>query len=387
MVAAYPRRMFLTSRGFLLIAAALVSSEAVATGSASSADQTSTSPSSSVGCPVQTVQPALPANRPHYSLRVAIGSKLRTVRGSLALSFTPEQTTDRLVFRLWPNGPVQARAGARLTVSKVRVNGAFRTISRPNATTLVVQHELAAGGRVKASMKWTLQMPRAPTERLAVGDRTIRLNSFFPLLAWDGDGWALDRPAPFLETWTSPSADFDVGLTVPKGLRVFATGSRVGSGQWRAIAVRDFALAVGSYRVARTTAHAPAPVSVTAAVESKLVAARPFLVEAVRALEWLSARYGPYPWTTFTVVVVEDQTGMWGQEYPTFILLTAGSLVLTPHEAAHQWFYALVGNNQARDPWLDEALAQWSLARYENAVAAPGLASIRSPSPGSTNKE
>src|SRR5207245_200285 len=25
----------------------------------------------------------------------------------------------------------------------------------------------------------------------------------------------------------------------------------------------------------------------------------------------------------------------------------------------HQWFYSLVGNDQARDPWLDEALATW----------------------------
>jgi aminopeptidase N len=30
------------------------------------------------------------------------------------------------------------------------------------------------------------------------------------------------------------------------------------------------------------------------------------------------------------------------------------------HEAAHQWFYSTVGNDQARDPWLDEALASYA---------------------------
>jgi len=30
------------------------------------------------------------------------------------------------------------------------------------------------------------------------------------------------------------------------------------------------------------------------------------------------------------------------------------------HEIAHQWFYALVGNSQARDPWLDEAFASYA---------------------------
>src|SRR5262249_51560618 len=29
----------------------------------------------------------------------------------------------------------------------------------------------------------------------------------------------------------------------------------------------------------------------------------------------------------------------------------------------------LVGNNQARDPWLDEALATWAQARYSDDVA------------------
>ena len=39
------------------------------------------------------------------------------------------------------------------------------------------------------------------------------------------------------------------------------------------------------------------------------------------------------------------------------------------HETAHQWFYSLVGNNQARDPWLDESLAEWATARLTGRVA------------------
>jgi aminopeptidase N len=34
------------------------------------------------------------------------------------------------------------------------------------------------------------------------------------------------------------------------------------------------------------------------------------------------------------------------------------------HEAAHQWFYNLVGNDQADEPWLDEALAQYATYTY-----------------------
>src|SRR3954471_2529743 len=40
----------------------------------------------------------------------------------------------------------------------------------------------------------------------------------------------------------------------------------------------------------------------------------------------------------------------------------------TPHEIGHQWFYALVGDDQARDPWLDEGLASWAEAVYEHTL-------------------
>jgi len=39
------------------------------------------------------------------------------------------------------------------------------------------------------------------------------------------------------------------------------------------------------------------------------------------------------------------------------------TLGVTSHEVGHQWFYGLVGNDQGRDPWLDEGLATWADAR------------------------
>ena len=55
-----------------------------------------------------------------------------------------------------------------------------------------------------------------------------------------------------------------------------------------------------------------------------------------------------------------------GLEYPgalQFGDLPADALPeLVAHELAHQWFYQLVGNNQARDPWLDEGFATYAQA-------------------------
>jgi aminopeptidase N len=51
-----------------------------------------------------------------------------------------------------------------------------------------------------------------------------------------------------------------------------------------------------------------------------------------------------------------------------FVDRDVGSDAVT-HETGHQWFYSLVGDNQARTPWLDESLTQWATARVWNDVA------------------
>src|SRR5205807_7987562 len=87
---------------------------------------------------------------------------------------------------------------------------------------------------------------------------------------------------------------------------------------------------------------------------------RPVLVRAIRALQRLSRLYGTYPSRTYTIVVPPDLRNT-GIEYPTMTFIGASSIlrVIVDHETAHQWFYSLVGNDQERDPWLDEALATW----------------------------
>ena len=152
-------------------------------------------------CGVPLDRPSPPRTRPAYALTIRVAPSLKQVQGTLRVVFAPEVATDRIVFRLWPNGPAQARVGAKLTVAGVRVNNRAAAAARPNATTLVLTKALAAGERVTVTMRWTLRMPRVATERLAAG-RALRLSSFFPLLAWNGSGWEMDPPAAYLETWT-----------------------------------------------------------------------------------------------------------------------------------------------------------------------------------------
>ena len=310
-----------------------------------------------------------PASRPHYVLSVHVLPGLRTAEGRLAVSFTApaEQGTDRLVFRLWPNAPRYARPGAHLSVSRVREGQRRLSVSYPNPTTLAIARPVAAGERVVVSMNWRLVLPRETGLRMKGGGRSVRLASFFPLLAWEGSDWALDPPTRLraAEAWTSPTADFNVRVTHPGGLRVLASGQRVGRSRWRAQAVRDFTLALARFKVVIGIAHVPAPVRVTAAVEAGPggQSPRPFLRSAIASLERYSALYAPFPWKTYTVAAMNDSGGY---EYPTLVYQPVSDANVA-HETAHQWFYSLVGDDQARDPWLDEGLATWAEAAMNGA--------------------
>ena len=86
---------------------------------------------------------------------------------------------------------------------------------------------------------------------------------------------------------------------------------------------------------------------------------------ASAALIGMSEAFGPYPWPDLVLAEV-GAGGGFSMEYPRAIHLTRGKVTDTYvvyHEVAHQWFYAQLGNDQQREPWLDEGFADFS-ARY-----------------------
>ena len=327
-----------------------------------------------IACPAPPAAAQPRADRPRYALTIRVASSFRLVTGDLTVTFTPNRPTDRLVFRLWPNGPPQLVQGSRLDPGVVTSSGRQLRTLRPDPTTLVVRPEqpLAAGTEITLNVPWRLRVPPARSDRNARFAGGLRLGSFFPILAWDPRrGWVTDPPARILgESSTAPAADFDITVQVPRGLRAVVTGEPAGAGRWRAEAVRDIALAVGRFRIATTTAHAPDPVNIRVARVSG--SSTRLLTLAKSALERLSRKYGAYPWKSFTLVVPPDFFGG-GIEYPMLVFVGQSpyARLIVDHETAHQWFYSLVGNDQARDPWLDETLATWAQTRLGSLEPPP----------------
>jgi hypothetical protein len=187
-------------------------------------------------------------------------------------------------------------------------------------------------------------------------------------IPWVSRATPFDRPNhgdPFV-TPVSPS----VSLTVATDRRlvIVTTADRVSVSsngliqRFVAKDVRDVSLAAAPDF--RSTSVLVGATRVSYYYRSGANAART-LDAAVRAFRSIQARLGDYPYPTYKVV---QSAGGFGMESPrvTWIPFGVGSAnlrYLVTHETAHQWFYGLVGNDQARAPFADEAAADFT-ARY-----------------------
>lgn len=97
--------------------------------------------------------------------------------------------------------------------------------------------------------------------------------------------------------------------------------------------------------------------------------AQAMLQIAGQAMDLFTEIYGPYHYDQISLVSADFLHNM---EMDGMVLLSSKILdfydntaennltILVPHELSHQWFYSQVGNDQAMEPWLDEALATYS---------------------------
>jgi hypothetical protein len=239
---------------------------------------------------------------------------------------------------------------------------------------------LPAGAVIHSQLRFRLILGLDADERYGYSPstRTAWFGGGFPLFAWvRGEGWTRD-PAVDLDGETATSEEFrlnSLSVTSDDDQAVIGTGAATGtsrSGPGRtthhfiADSVRDVNVAVGNYDLfERSFGNVRVHVA-TPRVGSRASAIK-WAKQIGKQLTNLQKLLGPYPYADIWATIVPTQTD--GVEFPTSIQFGDKSRPELPslvaHELAHQWFYSLVGNNQARDPWLDE-----SFATFAQAIAA-----------------
>ena len=314
-----------------------------------------------------------------------VADDLQTVRGAESVTFTPDLAVCTLVFRAWPNKPDTARTGNALVVDGARVDGAevVPTVTSAGAPAdlpgTLVELPLSpcvdAGTAVTADLTFTLTLGRRTDERVgfAPGEQMAWFATAFPLLAWErGRGWATD-PAVAVVGEMATSETFELRsleVTAPSGYDVLGTGTVDGVTEdpesdttvhsFTAPAVRDVAVTVGRLDMIEREVDG-VRVHYGSQEGGSRVPLREWADRTEESMRRLTDLLGPFPYEDLWVSVLPGVTE--GVEFTGAIHFGDASEVpggLVSHEVAHMWFYGLVGNNQGRDPWLDEAFASYA---------------------------
>ena len=264
--------------------------------------------------------------------------------------------------RIWGNGVDGCTATLDVTVSSFE--GGTPGTPEVGCTALHVQlnRPLPPGRTTAVGFALTIRVPERPDRFGRVGDYAF-LGNVLPVPAVD------DELPPYVnngESFDSLTSSFLVTLDHPAAMAVPATGTAIGETRHgdrvttriAAPLVRDFAWAAGPFGSVsgRTSTGVRLRTWFTAGVTADT--ARTVQADVARTLEYGAAQFGPYPYPEMDAVIA-DFEGFQGMEYPNFVL-TEPSDVPAVHETAHQWFYALVGNDEYHNPWLDESLAQYT---------------------------
>lgn len=334
-------------------------------------------PSPTATRPAPTFTPTSPPTpaagaRPRYTLTVSLDYAAHTLAVEETISY-PNQTGEtlhRLMLAVEPN-----RWPGCFSLTSLSVNGqAMETYTLTDGwLDLPLPAPLAPGEAVTLALQYTLSMPWANSNQI-FGYNNWQLNAVdwypFVLPYVPGQGWLKHEPASVGEHLVYDVADFEVTIQ-PVGATtalVIAASAPAEGGRYRLTAARNFAFSASpSFLSKSTTVSGVTITSYYFETESK--GGEDILNQAARALTTYSTRFAPYPYPSLSIVEAIYPDGM--EHCGLFFLnrrfytdYDGGALnnliAIGVHEAAHNWWYGLVGNDQAMEPWLDEALAIYS---------------------------
>lgn len=244
-----------------------------------------------------------------------------------------------------------------------------------------LQAPLQPGAGVRISLSYSLSLPAADSWHV-FGYNAYQTNlvDWYPFIVpYDSQGgWVLHPASTVGEHLVFDMASMEVRLDVggpAQGLIAAASvpGEPTPAGWWyRADGVRSFALSVSPSFQTERLVVAGIPVT-SYFFPAEAHTGQVVLQEVARALTIFSELFGPFPYPSLSIVESPFFDGM---EYDGLFFLSRSfyldydgtvlnNLVdIGVHETAHQWWYGSVGNDQAMQPWLDEALSTYSEALF-----------------------
>ncbi len=299
---------------------------------------------------------------------------------------TGSDSAEELWFHLYANmykGLFQTEDGD-VWVSSV-TDGAGRPLSYERSQEGVLYRvelgePLAPGGTAVILFECTVTVPDLESKYGMSPDGDLQLPGFNLLLAvYDENGWDTDPLPEEGDGRYAHTADYDVTVRAPEGYTLACNGDEQSVTALDGVTERRYIcrdrrdlvlIACKNYvrrerQVGRTRVLGyfdPAVAGVTEAAMDQVMDAAAF------ALGYFGGLFGAYPHDTLVVTNAALGTNFaQSMEYSGLITVyfdleadPTARTHITFHEAAHQWFYGAVGNDENEEPWLDEGFADFA---------------------------
>ncbi len=291
---------------------------------------------------------------------------------------------------VYPNRTGGTLPGVALGVNANLWNGVFNLLSvsindHPSSNytlagqwlTVNLDAPLESGQAVQIGISYQLTLPNSAGkfENFGYTARQTNLIDWYPFVPpYRGGSWNLPDPYSYGENLVYEKADFRISLTFvdPANAPVVAASAPAalenGALVYSLSNARNFTISASpEYLVNTADANGITIYNYYYPADADAAA---MVLELTRmSVNTYSTEFGPYPHTALTVCETDLNDGLETDGLyflsRNFYRSNDGTVknnlsVIAVHETAHQWWYGAVANDQANEPWLDEALATYS---------------------------
>ncbi len=323
-----------------------------------------------------------------YEIAVSYDCDGRALSGTCGFTFYNDTNNEinSLSFNLWGNAYRQGAAYAPVSDGDAKAYWSGASYGGESVEKVEGCASWEIAGEDENILKVVLNAPVYPEEtatvvitytlnlakinhRTGVTASTVNLGNFYPVLcAYTSEGFL---ETPYYSTgdpFVSACANYDVTLTLPVGYAAATSGKELSrtetdsgvSVRYGLENARDFA-AVLSDGFKTLSAH-PDGCDITVYYCGGEEPQKE-LTAVVESYEYFCSVFGGYEYPTLSVVMTPLNVS--GMEYPALAMVNSAlseddAVYTAVHENAHQWWYAMVGNNQVTCAWQDEGLAEYS---------------------------
>jgi aminopeptidase N len=349
--------------------------------------------------------PAL--DRPQYvlDLQLNYSAKAATVNETITYPNWTGETLNDLVLAVEPNLWSGGFSIKSLSINDQPVTN--YTIENMNQRLEIpLAQSLPPSGTVTIKITYGLILPQMQAYQNASNDvrpqiygyseKQVNFVDWYPFVVpyQPGAGWILHNPWFYGEHLVYDLADFDVTVTFTDGEnpQVAASGEEIKPPATEVTPTpssadpvshhfvleqgRTFALSMSDYfKVATQTVGDVTVYSYYFGLYD--APGEAMLQTTAQALQTFSERFGAYRHKTLSAVQGDFNDGMEfsglyfiSRDYFNLYDGTPKNYLVTiaAHETAHQWWFEAVANDQALEPWLDEALATYSERIYYESI-------------------